>query len=436
MIATTFPRTNSRSAPRLDLEKPARASTEEKIMTEPAQSTVEENAPVASKQALVLSGGNVKGAYQAGAIAEILQCEHFRPTAIYGISVGSINGGMLASYLGEQFLDPLQKAAAPNFAAAGLRVEKFWKDNIHRFEDIAASKSILRIAWDVFRHDFRGILDVDASIDIIRREINPKHVLEASRRGIQFFPGTLNLTTGNYFDASPDSEPPVKDYDYHDVCDYVIASSMAPLVMPLWAIPSDAHKGKSAVKRWLENRKERRAAKKKADHEDRDDSWLDGGIYYPAPISSAIEDGYDDIICVLTRPTTIGRGSFRGRLGKIGERISDVVAQKLLDVDEKWANDMQAWIDFLETKVELSKAEFAEFKKTPFGNYRSFQLKPIRPDKEIPFKIETLEDGQVEEMAKWGRDDARVVMRDYKRHVPKPYAKASADPVDPPEAPI
>jgi NTE family protein len=401
-------------------------------MSDPAQVTVEDNAPIASKQALVLSGGNVKGAYQAGAIAEILQCEHFRPSAIYGISVGSINGGMLASYLGEQFLDPEQKATAPNFAAAGLRVEEFWKNNIHRFKDIAAKKRIWRIAWEVLRHDFRGILNVDASINIIRKEINPKHVQEAANRGIEFFPGTLNLTTGDYFDGSPDSKPPI---DYTNICDYVIASSMAPLVMPLWAIPSDAHKGKSAVKRWREDRKERREAKKKPDHADRDDSWLDGGIYYPAPISSAIEDGYDDIICVLTRPTTIGRGSFRGRLERIGERISDVVAQKLLDVDEKWADDMQAWIEFLETKVKLSKAEFAEFKKTPFGNYRSFQLKPIRPDKELPYKIETLEDGQVEEMAKWGRDDARVVMRDYRRHVPKPYAKASADPVDPPAAP-
>src|SRR5713226_3053198 len=145
-------------------------------MSDPAQATVEDNAPIASKQALVLSGGNVKGAYQAGAIAEILQCEHFRPTAIYGISGGTINGGMLASYLGEQFLDPLQKAAAPNFAAAALRVEKFWKDNIHRFEDIAATKGILRIAWEVFRHDFRGILNVDASIDIIRKQINPDYV--------------------------------------------------------------------------------------------------------------------------------------------------------------------------------------------------------------------------------------------------------------------
>ncbi len=402
-------------------------------MSEPAQSAVDENAPALSKQALVLSGGDVKGAYQAGAIAEILQCEHFRPSAIYGISVGSINGGMLASYLGEQFLDPNQKATAPDFAAAGLRVVNFWKENIHRFEDIAATKCILRIAWEVLRHDFRGILNVDASIRIIRKEINPDHVQEAADRGIKFYPGTLNLTTADYFDGSPDSKPPLKDYK--NICDYVIASAMAPLVMPMWVIPSDAHKGKSALKRWRENRRERRA-RNKDDHVDRDDSWLDGAIYYPAPISSAIEDGYDDIICVLTRSTSIGRGSFQGRLGKIGARISDVVAQQLLDVDEKWANDMQAWIGFLETKVTLSKAEFDEFQATPFGKYRSFQLVSIRPDKEIPYKIETLADGQVEEMANRGRDGARVVMGKYNRHVPKPYAKPSADPADSLAAPV
>jgi NTE family protein len=393
-------------------------------MSEPVQSAVDENAPAVSKQALVLSGGDVKGAYQAGAIAEILQCEHFRPSAVYGISVGSINGGMLASYLGEQFLDPNQKATAPDFAAAGLRVEKFWKDNIHRFGDIAKKKRIWRIAWEVLRHDFRGILNVDASIDIIQKQINPKHVQEAGDRGIKFYPGTLNLTTADYFDGSPDSKPPLEDYK--DICDYVIASAMAPLVMPMWVIPSGAQKGKSPLKRWRENFKERRARNKDG-HEDRDDSWLDGGIYYPAPISSAIEDGFDDIICVLTRATKIGRGSFAGRLDKIGARISDVVAQQLLDVDEKWANDMQAWIGFLESKVQLSKAEFDEFQATPFGKYRSFQLVSIRPAEELTYKIETLADGQVEEMAKRGRDDARVVMGKYKRHVPKPYAKPSAD---------
>jgi len=402
-------------------------------MSEPAQSAVDENAPALSKQALVLSGGDVKGAYQAGAIAEILQCEHFRPSAIYGISVGSINGGMLASYLGEQFLDPNQKATAPDFAAAGLRVVNFWKENIHRFEDIAATKCILRIAWEVLRHDFRGILNVDASIRIIRKEINPDHVQEAADRGIKFYPGTLNLTTADYFDGSPDSKPPLKDYK--NICDYVIASAMAPLVMPMWVIPSDAHKGKSALKRWQENREERRA-RNKDDHVDRDDSWLDGGIYYPAPISSAIEDGFDDIIYVLTRATKIGRGSFAGRLGKIGERVSDVVAQQLLDVDEKWAKDMRAWIGFLETKVQLSKEEFDAFQETPFGKYRSFQLVPIRPAEELLYKIETLTDGQVEEMAKRGRDDARVVMGKYKRHVPKPYAKPSADPADSMAAPV
>jgi NTE family protein len=399
-------------------------------MGEPAQASVGEKSPIVSKQALVLSGGHVKGAYQAGAIAEILRCERFQPSAIYGISVGSINGGMLASHIGEQFLDPTRKA--PDFPDAGRRVEKFWNAKIRRFEDIAASKSIFRIVWDVLWHDFRGILNVDASIGIIRREIKPDCVQEAAERGLKFFPGTLNLTTGDYFDASPDSKPEIKDYK--EIVDYVIASCMAPLVMPMWVIPSDTPGGKPSLKRWMENNRERRA-RKQAGHTDRDNAWLDGGIHNPAPISAAIEDGYDDIISVLTRPKTIGRGSFQGRLGKIGERISDVVAQKLLDVDQKWAEDMRAWIDFLETKVKLSKSEFDSFQKTPFGKYRSFQLTTIRPAEEIPFKIETLKDGDVERMTAWGRDDARAVMRSYQRHLPKPFAKPSADPVDASAAP-
>lgn len=47
-------------------------------------------------RALVLSGGSIKGAFQAGAIAGLLDAG-FRPDIVTGISVGALNGGFLVS---------------------------------------------------------------------------------------------------------------------------------------------------------------------------------------------------------------------------------------------------------------------------------------------------------------------------------------------------
>src|SRR5262249_7689836 len=293
-----------------------------------------------------------------------------------------------------------------------------WLDNIHSLEDIAEPLKLWQIGWDVLRKKFRGFLDVSKSIEIIRNNIDPDCVQLASDKGVNFYPGTLNLTRARYFDGTPDAKH--ETFKYKDVVDYVIASAMAPITMPLWVIPSDRHAGKPVWVRWRENFRERLALKK-PDHVDRDEAWLDGGIYYPVPRSCAIEDEFDDIICILTRPKCLREGSFQGRLGAIGARVTDVVTQKLLDVDMQWAEDMREWLELVQEKVDLSPEEHEKFIKSPFGKYRSFQIKTIRPKPELPYKIESLKEGQVQEMIDRGQQDARLVMSNYKRHVPKPF---------------
>ena len=52
------------------------------------------------KKAFVLSGGSIKGAFQAGALADLLTSKTFTPDAIYGTSVGSLNGAFIADRAG------------------------------------------------------------------------------------------------------------------------------------------------------------------------------------------------------------------------------------------------------------------------------------------------------------------------------------------------
>jgi NTE family protein len=54
-----------------------------------------------TKKALVLSGGSVKGAFQAGAIKALIE-KGYTFDKIYGISVGSLNGTFMCNEAGKQ----------------------------------------------------------------------------------------------------------------------------------------------------------------------------------------------------------------------------------------------------------------------------------------------------------------------------------------------
>jgi NTE family protein len=55
-------------------------------------------------KALVLGGGALKGAFQAGAVMALLE-NGFRPDALYGISVGGLNAAFLTTEANRQMAD-------------------------------------------------------------------------------------------------------------------------------------------------------------------------------------------------------------------------------------------------------------------------------------------------------------------------------------------
>ena len=63
-------------------------------------------------KALVLGGGSIKGAFQAGAVAEVL-ARGLEPGIITGISVGALNGAYLTERAGRA------APAAPGWNAIG-----------------------------------------------------------------------------------------------------------------------------------------------------------------------------------------------------------------------------------------------------------------------------------------------------------------------------
>lgn len=89
---------------------------------------------------LVLSGGGIKGAYQAGAILELSR--HITPTKFYGTSVGALNAA---------FLDTCITSKRMTFGEAAAALVKFYRDKVSSPKAIMKHRFVWEIAYDTFR---------------------------------------------------------------------------------------------------------------------------------------------------------------------------------------------------------------------------------------------------------------------------------------------
>jgi len=85
------------------------------------------------KVALVLSGGSIKGAFQAGAIKTILDNDYV-PSSIHGISIGSLNGAFLANKAGQDGNGQLP------WKTYAQDLQDFWFEKITSFSAIGKKK--------------------------------------------------------------------------------------------------------------------------------------------------------------------------------------------------------------------------------------------------------------------------------------------------------
>ena len=115
------------------------------------------------KTGLVLSGGSIKGAFQAGAIREILDAG-IEPTGIYGISVGSLNGGFLTDRAGRAH----RQGQKPDWAAIGKELGSFWLENIDSFGKIGKKRGVHGLLWRLFFSRFAGLIDTSRLQNLIK----------------------------------------------------------------------------------------------------------------------------------------------------------------------------------------------------------------------------------------------------------------------------
>ncbi len=243
-------------------------------------------------KALVLGGGSLKGAFQAGAAVALFE-SGFVPSQLYGISVGSLNAAFLASEAARQ----QTATGSVDWPGVGRSLIEFWIRNITKPKDVAVIRSRFRMGVNTILSRFDGLLDNAPIQKIIRDNVD----LDAIKTGpVTIKVGAVDIIGGD-----------MRYADAHDpnFLDYLFASSSIPFLMPAVQIAGD----------------HRRA-------------FLDGGLREVAPLRVAIEDGAGEITCIACHSKKIYNEQFNYRnLLNLMDRVKDITVNQLVNNDIAWA---------------------------------------------------------------------------------------------------
>jgi len=301
------------------------------------------------KNALVLSGGSIRGAFQAGAIAYVLE-KGFKPDGIYGTSVGSLNGGFLAERAGSS------KTKEPDWPAIGKELENFWLTNITSFKKIGKKRGKLKLLCAIIRKKFDGFIDTKPLQKLVKQKFDPDNINNCP---VIFKPCSVNIIDGKPCYAE-------KDQDKANILDHIIASTAIPITMPITMINNEPH--------------------------------LDGGIREVAPLKQAIDEGADNIICIVCQAKEIKGGKFnRKNIIELIDRLMSIVTNELVNNDLNTLEKINAYI-IKSRKITKESILFADKRK--------IDLITIRPDETIDLNLEYFTADEIEKVIQAGRAKA------------------------------
>jgi predicted acylesterase/phospholipase RssA len=174
------------------------------------------------KRALVLSGGGLKGAFQAGAIYHFVVHRRCDFREIAGVSVGSLNAVILAQAQRDENPD----ASLKNMAQRAEGLVDLW-------HNIRSSKQILKARWPGWmwalsvRYGLFGTESIN-TFDPLMHLIQSNVDTDALERGRPVRVGSVSLWDGTYREVGPGSTFPNNDRKYF--LQYVYASALIPII--------------------------------------------------------------------------------------------------------------------------------------------------------------------------------------------------------------
>ncbi len=244
--------------------------------------------------ALVLSGGNIKGAYQAGAVSALLQAG-YAPSIVTGISAGALNAGYLAGHAPAD--------SPPDWPAIGRALEDFWRSSVRSPRTFVRRRSFLAIAWNVLWRRWNGLVDTEPLARVVRRELA---AADPRCTGLTLRVGAVNIRTGDLTYVGS-TEP--------HLVDYILASTAEPVEMPLRMVDADP--------------------------------FYDGGVRDYAPLKQAIDLGAARIVAVVCRPEQVGPPGRDFNLGdplRLMSRVIDIVINEITQNDLEWFLEINRYV--------------------------------------------------------------------------------------------
>lgn len=208
---------------------------------------------MAKKIALVLSGGGAKGAFQAGALQYIYQ--QFMPTqpdfrfqVVSGVSVGCLNGAMIAQNKFPELLEVWNT----------VNNDKIYKGKL----------SVAQALWRIGIRKKRSLLDIDPLIKLIDQHVSWQDSLNSN---ISFSAGTVSLIDGRYHTYRPQ--------DFTDSLNYRKAI-LASATMPIFWEPVNRIESKGKIITEV----------------------VDGGLRDNSPLGDVLDHDPDEIVIINCGP--------------------------------------------------------------------------------------------------------------------------------------
>jgi NTE family protein len=237
---------------------------------------------------LVLAGGSVKGAFQAGVIKALFE-QGYQPDAIYGVSAGSLNAAYLVNQFGQQ-----ANAHLPiSYPQAAQDLWDFWELRITHPQSLSKPFNLFELGWSALTKKFKGLVDTSPLRELLQDVLQSRN-LSASPVGLKV--GAVNVLDGamHYVDPS-----------FENFQEYLLASSAVPILMPVVKINGETRK-----------------------------SYLDGGLRDVAPLQKAIQDGATEVVVIACHTEMIEGGDFdSGDLLALVDRVMDIAVNEILNAD-------------------------------------------------------------------------------------------------------
>jgi len=239
---------------------------------------------------LVLAGGSVKGAFQAGVMKAMME-RGYQPDAVYGVSAGSLNAAYFVNQLGLQAItgEPI------SFSQASQDLCDFWETRIVSPESLSKPFNIFQLGLSALRKKFKGLVDTQPLRNLLTEVLSIRN-LHASPIDLKI--GAVNIIDGTMYYVDTSEE---------HFLDYLMASSAVPILMPVVKINGETRR-----------------------------SFLDGGLRDVAPIKKAVDDGANHIVCISCHMESIEGGHFdSGDLLALVDRVMDIAVNEILNADIK-----------------------------------------------------------------------------------------------------